>query len=333
MHDHAIDPIPMQPKVSVVLLTYQQEQFVRESLESLINQDWPELQIVVSDDASKDKTWALVQQTSQQAGPHVRIVLNQNNVNIGIIGNYNKAVSLCDGDLIFSAAGDDISESDRVRKCVEFWASTGKKADLIATDLSDMSLDGQILGIKTIDDLQLWTWERWMDQRPYHAGASHMTTRRLLAVQPLNSLAKVEDQCLLFRALLMGGAARLPIALVRHRRGGVSNDCVAIETYNVKRSKLVDSATQGIYETDQYQSDAKILAAPDDILKYLMQLRRTHEFILKCFQVSGNTALLRLACEFNEVPFRKRLRFFMFASMRPFYEFVYRIKSGLRGLI
>jgi len=87
-------------KVSIVLITYQQELFVRESLESLINQDWPELQIVISDDASKDKTWEIVQQTAKQAGPHVRIVLNRNASNLGIIGNYNKAVSLCDGELI-----------------------------------------------------------------------------------------------------------------------------------------------------------------------------------------------------------------------------------------
>jgi len=93
------------------------------------------------------------------------------------------------------------------------------KADLIATDLSDMSMDGQMLGSKPIDDLQSWTWERWIQRRPYHVGASHMTTRRLLAVRPLNEKAKLEDQCLLFRALLMGGALRLPQMLVRHRRG------------------------------------------------------------------------------------------------------------------
>lgn len=322
---HAKDSV----KVSVVLFTYQQEQVVRESLESLINQDYPDLQIVVSDDASTDKTWEIIEQTARQVSPNVRLVLNRNEANLGIIGNYNRAVSLCDGDLIFSAAGDDISEVNRVRACVELWQSTGQVADLIATDLTDMAFNGEILGLKTIDDLQAWDWERWMRQRPYHAGASHMTTRRLLSVQPLNAKAKLEDQCLLFRALLMGGALRLPQALVRHRRGGVSNGAI-IKTYASKRSMLIASASQGIHETDHYLSDAYILKGPARLVGYLTQLRRDLEFTLRCLQAASIRDRLKLMREYDNVSMRIRLRFFLFSSFKSFYTALFKLKSIIK---
>lgn len=323
---HATDNV----KVSVVLFTYQQEQVVRESLESLINQDYPDLQIVVSDDASTDKTWEIIEQTARQARPNVRLVLNRNETNLGIIGNYNRAVSLCDGDLIFSAAGDDISEVSRVRACVELWQSTGQTADLIATDLSDVAFDGEVLGLKTIDDLQNWDWERWISRRPYHAGASHMVTRRLLSVQPLSAKAKLEDQCLLFRALLMGGALRLPHALVRHRRGGVSNDGEAIKTYASKRSKLIASATQGIHETDHYLSDAQILNAPVRLANYLARLRRDFEFTCRCLEATSIPDRLGLMREYNDISIRTRLRFFLFSTFQKFYSALFTLKAVIK---
>lgn len=317
-------------KVSVVLFTYQQELVVRESLESLINQDYPDLQIVVSDDASTDKTWEIIEQTARQARPNVRLVLNRNETNLGIIGNYNRAVSLCDGDLIFSAAGDDISEVNRVHACVELWQSTGQTVDLIATDLSDMAFDGEVLGLKTIDDLQTWDWERWISRRPYHAGASHMVTRRLISVQPLSAKAKLEDQCLLFRALLMGGALRLPQALVRHRRGGVSNNGEAIRTYASKRNMLIASATQGIHETDHYLSDAQILKAPVRLVKYLTQLRRDLEFTGRCLEATSIPDRLDLMREYGDVSIRTRLRFFLFSTFQKFYSALFTLKAVIK---
>lgn len=318
-------------KVSIVLITFQQELFVRESLESLMNQDWPELQIVVSDDASKDRTWEIVQETARLAGPHVRMVLNRNETNLGIIGNYNKAVSLCDGDLIFSAAGDDVSEVDRISKCVELWASGGQKIDLIATDLADMDIDGQILGVKPIDDLHVWTWRRWMKQRPYHVGASHMVTRRLLAVRPLNEKAKLEDQCLLFRSLLMGGAMRVPKILVRHRRGGVSNGGEVKKTYATKRDMLLVSANQAIHEVEQYLSDARILKAPVELVTHLNQLHRSSLFTVQCLLAKSSRTRFCLMHEYTDVAIRTRMRFFLFSSLGPVYSIAYILKSIMKN--
>jgi glycosyltransferase involved in cell wall biosynthesis len=316
--------------VSVILLTYQQQAYVRESLRSLLQQDYPNLQIVISDDASKDNTWAVIEETVQEISSHARIVFQRNRANLGLVGNYNQAACLCDGELVFSAAGDDISELNRISSCVDLWLATGQKFDLIATDLFDMAPNGETLGVKAIDDLHSWSWQRWIHQRPYHVGASHMVTRRMLAIQPLNPQAAMEDQCLLFRALLMGGAMRLPKPLVYHRRGGVSNDGRTIDSYTEKRAKLLASAIQAIDVIDQYLSDARKLDASEQMLTYLTQLQRTAVFTQYCLDENRFLKRLLLLVEFQDVSFSKRMRFFIFSSMRSFFEFMFKIKSLIK---
>lgn len=327
LRSHAPPPL----KVSVVLLTYQQERFVRQGLESLLLQDFPNLQIVISDDASTDHTWDVIEQTLQDVPSHARIVLNRNPVNVGLVNNYNRAVSLCDGELIFSAAGDDVSELNRLSACVALWLQTGQTFDLIATDLVDMSLEGLPLGVKAIDDLQTWNWKRWMHQKPYHAGASHMATRRLLFLQPLNPRAAMEDQCLLFRALLMGGALRLPKPLVHHRRGGVSNDGHLINSYAEKRAELLSSADKIIHLMDQYLGDAKKLNAPDQLLHHLTQTRRAAIFSQHCLAEKRFFKRLLLLFEFQDVALRKLVRFLVFSSMKHVYDGMYKVKFFIRS--
>ncbi len=319
-------------KVSVAFYAYQQEKLVRESLESLINQDYPDLQIVISDDASTDKTWEILQQTARQASSSVRIVLNRNESNLGMLANYSKAVSLCDGDLIFIADGDDISEPSRVSTCVNFWIDSGQVADLIATDLSDMTYEGEVLGVKHIDDLKSWNWEKWIKTRPYHAGASHMVTRRLLSLQPLSTKAMLADQCILFRSFLMGGALRLPQPLVRHRRGGVSNNGIVTKTYAAKHSNLLASSQQGIHETDQYLKDAYKLKAPLLLTKYLEKLRREFEFKSLCLQSTSFWGRVKLFLDYSDVSFRTRQRFIFFSSFGLIYSYLIKLKFFIKGL-
>jgi len=207
---------------SVVLLTYNQEVFVQEALQSLLNQDYDDLEIVISDDASKDSTWQLIQQTIAEYTGHKRVILNRNENNLGIVGNYFKAVSRTTGDVIFTAAGDDISLPNRCSACISSWIDKGRVVDLVAADGYDMLATGEVVRTKETDELSQWTFERWTKQRPFVFGASHMMTRRLLMLRALDPKLPVEDQNLVARALLMGGVMRLALPLVKHRRGGFS---------------------------------------------------------------------------------------------------------------
>ncbi len=107
------------PLVSVLILTYNAESFIRESIESVLAQGYPALQIVVSDDLSKDGTCDILKEY-QEKYPEV-FTVNFNPVNLGITRNSNKALSLCIGDYVAFHAGDDVMLPGKIHEQVQYF--------------------------------------------------------------------------------------------------------------------------------------------------------------------------------------------------------------------
>lgn len=248
-----------KPLASIVLLTFNQEHFVEDALRSLLNQDYENLEIVISDDCSTDSTWDQIQKILNDYSGIKKIIANQNPVNLGIVRNYETAFQKTTGDLIFMAAGDDISLPNRCSRSIEFWLSCNKDYDLVAADAIDMSYAGENLRIKENDPLEDWTIQRWFERRPYFFGASQMVTRRLLSLAPLHHNLPYEDQCLVFRSLLMAGAIRLPEPLVCHRRGGMTQSVGFKIQFGQGRSQISKDMLGELAELDQFLSDATAL--------------------------------------------------------------------------
>lgn len=298
---------------SVVLLTYNQEEFVGDALRSLLEQDYADLQIVVSDDNSQDGTWQVVNSIVEAYTGRKRIVLNRNPENLGIGANYAKAFSLTTGDVVFSAAGDDVSLPTRCSETISAWQLKEMKADLVATDAFDMTHDGQTAGVKTIDDLQGWDVRRWFGARPYHFGASHMMTRRLLALNTLHSELNAEDQCLMFRSLLMGGALRLAKPLVMHRQNGVSYKAKPT-TYALKKAKLISGAKAALIEAQQMAADAACLARSIEVEALLRPSIAINSFVVDVLTAATMSDRWSAVKHAKNVSFGKLARFFIYAA-------------------
>jgi glycosyltransferase involved in cell wall biosynthesis len=88
---------------SVVLASYQGERFIGEQLDSIIPQLSSDDEIIISDDASTDGTLSIVAQRSDK-----RIRVLSNDVRIGYVGNFQRAISQSVGDSIFFSDQDDV---------------------------------------------------------------------------------------------------------------------------------------------------------------------------------------------------------------------------------
>lgn len=111
------------PLVTFALFAYNQENYIREAVEAALAQDYPNLEIIISDDCSPDGTFEIIRESAgNYPGPHC-ITLNRNPVNLGLGAHVNKIVSQARGELIVLAAGDDISLPNRVSRLVEKWRS------------------------------------------------------------------------------------------------------------------------------------------------------------------------------------------------------------------
>lgn len=107
------------PVVSVHLLTYNSEKFVREAINSVLQQGYESLQIVISDDASSDGTVAIIREFETNY-PGIFLV-NINPENLGITRNANVALSLCTGEFVAFHAGDDVMLPTKLQLQVSYF--------------------------------------------------------------------------------------------------------------------------------------------------------------------------------------------------------------------
>ncbi len=304
-----------RPMATIILFAYNQEDLVVEAVESLLAQTYSPLEIILSDDCSSDNTFNRMRSlVDGYSGTH-RIKLNRNKNNLGVVAHVNAAVALAEGELIFGAAGDDISLPERCEKVVAFWVESGKKSDLIATDAYDLAFDGQILGIKSTDKLENWTSvEDWFLRRPFIFGASFVWSRSLVdRFGPLNSYLKQEDQIITFRAILTGSAVCLPEPLVMHRRGGVSQKDHSLD-FNEKCKAITSGNANGLAFIAQCIKDASVLGQGDLVGSRFNNQLSSHLMINDLFNAHSILQKCKIVFSAKNVRFDKRVRFLIYAG-------------------
>lgn len=95
-----------QIRHTIVMLVYNQEDYINIALESIFNQEVLPYEVIIGDDCSTDRTQLSLQKYAQTF-PNI-IKLFTNTTNLGIINNFNNLIKHITGDLVTFFAGDDI---------------------------------------------------------------------------------------------------------------------------------------------------------------------------------------------------------------------------------
>ncbi len=204
-----------------------------------------------------DDTWGEIQRAvAGYNGPH-RVVLNRNPVNLGIGAHLSHLVALSQGELLFVAAGDDVSVPQRCERVVATWLDSNKRLDLIASALVDMDEQGGVHQTITPSDLASYrNAADWLARPPHVVGAAQAWTRRLFErFGPLPQGVVAEDLIMVFRAIVSGGAITLNEPLVRYRRGGISRRRRALHASEVVE-RLLKNNRHALVELPQLLADA-----------------------------------------------------------------------------
>ena len=94
-------------RVSVALCSYNGEAFIEQQLDSIARQDFRPIELVICDDGSADGTVAIVERFAQtHADSNVRLIRNP--TRLGTTRNFQQAISLCSGEVIFLSDQDDV---------------------------------------------------------------------------------------------------------------------------------------------------------------------------------------------------------------------------------
>ncbi|MDG4789569.1 glycosyltransferase family 2 protein [Micromonospora sp. WMMD1102] len=131
------------PRVSLGVPLYNAERYLEGCLDALLAQDYPDFEIVVSDNASTDRTWEICQ---AYAAKDSRIRLYRNPRNFGGHVNYARVVELARGELFKWVAYDDVCLPAYLRTCVAALDEAGPQAVLAYPRTVLIDEAGEVIG-------------------------------------------------------------------------------------------------------------------------------------------------------------------------------------------
>lgn len=110
----------LTPEISVVIPAYNAEQYLSDSVESILQQTFQRFEIIILDDCSIDSTWSIAKRF---AALDSRVQAIRNQENLGIAGNRNKGRAVARGKYLAWQDADDISLPTRLEKQYQYLES------------------------------------------------------------------------------------------------------------------------------------------------------------------------------------------------------------------
>lgn len=132
------------PKVSVIMSVYNGEKYLREAVESILNQTFRDFEFIIINDGSTDKSGEILEEYAKKDS-RVRLSHQEN---MGLTKSLNRAIRLAKGEYIARMDADDISLPQRLEKQVRF-LNKNPEIVLVGTGYYEIDASGKIIGRKT----------------------------------------------------------------------------------------------------------------------------------------------------------------------------------------
>lgn len=240
----------MTVSVSVALCTFNGGRYIEEQLRSILNQDPPPRQIVVSDDGSSDNTVTKVTAELKKAEAMGINSLLLDGPREGITANFARAISACTGDIVMLSDQDDVWHDGRLAGSI---AAFARRPELLL-ELSDARLvdeGGAPLGMTLFEALRVRRTDRnainrgdafaMLLRRNIATGATVAFRRELFDfAAPLPS-EWLHDEWLAIIAAASGAVAASPSQRIDYRQHDANQVGVHRPTLRYRIGRLVDS--------------------------------------------------------------------------------------------
>lgn len=120
----------MEDRIDILLATYNGEKYLKQQLDSIINQTYKNIKIIVSDDASSDSTVQILKEYQQKDN---RIELHIQEKNLGIVKNIEFLLNKVESPYFMLSDQDDVWMQEKIGKSIEYLKK--QNADFLFTDL------------------------------------------------------------------------------------------------------------------------------------------------------------------------------------------------------
>lgn len=209
--------------ISVAMCTYNGERFLADQLNSILTQTLPPDEIIICDDGSRDRTMEIGRDILSRWGGMFEIV--QNDKNLGFVKNFEKAICLCHGDIIFLSDQDDVWLPEKIEKMMALFQDhpdtvlVFHDAELVDEQLRVLDTSfWKILGFEPEPFLH-GDYRQLVDHNVVQGSACAF--RRELAHRAIPFPEScIHDEWLALVSLDMGKIIPLPLSLMKYRQWG-----------------------------------------------------------------------------------------------------------------
>ena len=234
-----------RPTVSVAMATFNGACYVEAQLRSILEQERPPDEIVVSDGGSHDATVEIVRRVlGAQSSIMSKIVADGERLDV--TANFARALAVTSGDFIALSDQDDTWHPDRLRRGVEAFDGevllTHSDARLVDVDGADMRVRlFDALGVSSRDLERLAGDEAFalLIRRNVVTGATAMISRRLLDLALPFPGSWIHDEWLAAIASAIGRVAPSPDALIDYRQHGANAIGVTTPTIRYRMRRML----------------------------------------------------------------------------------------------
>ena len=216
-----------EPSVSIALCTYNGGRYLQAQLESLLQQTRLPDEIVAVDDKSSDDTVPILKRFAASSPVPTRIECNS--TNLGFIKNFEKAIGLTSGDVIFLCDQDDIWSAEKLHKMVRVF-NTDPLVVMVHSDARLVNANLLDLGVGLFKALELSKRERRLQargrsfevllRRNIVTGAACAIRRTVFEHAHPFPADWIHDEWLALVASVMGRIVRIDEPLILYRQHG-----------------------------------------------------------------------------------------------------------------
>ena len=242
------------PLVSVIMPFLNTEKFIAESIESILQQQYTNWELILIDDGSSDKSTEIAKQYAQRFAPKIKYIEHQNHVNKGASPSRNSGIKQGKGELVAFLDADDIWLETHLKNGVELFSKHPGMAMLCTASKywnswRDPLLKDTITAVGVNEDRLYFPPELALSLYPLGNGAAPCPSGIMIKMETLKKLnyfeesfshknAAFEDQALLIKVYLEEAVY-------------VSSDCNNL--YRLRHgSTMHNIIEQGKLEKDRY---------------------------------------------------------------------------------
>lgn len=132
------------PRISVIMPVYNSERYLKDTIESILNQTFTDFELIIIDDGSTDSSYKIIEEYRKKDN---RIIVLRNEKNLGIASTRTRGTLLAKGQYIVTMDADDISSLTRLEKQYNY-LETHKDCGVVGSYVEMFNDNNEIVGIK-----------------------------------------------------------------------------------------------------------------------------------------------------------------------------------------